>query len=70
MKKFFKKHQEIALIGLTIILVAAISVYFVWGIKAIIVSVNESIGSNGAAGTSGGFNLKGAQGLDLKGLPR
>ncbi|MBU6500638.1 MAG: hypothetical protein KGJ89_04265 [Patescibacteria group bacterium] len=68
MKKFFKNHPETLLIILAIFFVMVIAMSFVFGIKTVIVSLNNAVGLGGKGTNSANFDIKGAAALDLKGL--
>jgi len=68
MWKFFKKHSELALTGLTVLFLAIIVAYFVWGITVLVIDLNRALGRGTVPPPPVSFDLKGAAALDLKGL--
>lgn len=68
MKRFLRKHLEIALAVLAVIFVAAIIVAFTWGLNSVVGSVNGAVNANGSGGANTSFNLDAAKQLDLRGL--
>lgn len=68
MQKFFKNHPEFVLIGSTVILFGILLVYFSWGITVLVYSLNKAISTRNSQQARIGFDLKGAEGLDLRGL--
>jgi len=69
MKKFFKSHHEIVLVGLTVLFLAVLIVYFFWGITTLILNLNKALTMGGEKQSEKiEFDIKGAEALDLKGL--
>jgi len=68
MWKFFKNHSELILAGLTVIFLVIMVAYFFWGIGTLFANLNRSLNAGNAEKVPVGFNLKGAAGLDLRGL--
>jgi hypothetical protein len=68
MKKLLRKYPETTLAIFALVLLAAIFAYFSWGAGDIVAEINRA--ANVASTTNGntGFDMAGAQSLDLKGL--
>jgi hypothetical protein len=68
MKNFLRKYEEALLVVLALVLVAFIAIYFAWGIGYVIAEVNGTLNAQGSPPQNAGYNLTGAQSLDLRGL--
>jgi hypothetical protein len=68
MWKFFKNHSEFVLIGLLVLFLAIIVAYSFWGITVLVTDLNQALSAGGKGPSAVSFDLKGAAGLDLKGL--
>jgi hypothetical protein len=68
MEIFFRKHLEEFLIGFTIVLLGAMVFSFVWGMVYLSESMDSMFEPSSATATTAGFNLSGAQNLNLRGL--
>ncbi len=68
MTKFFRKHSQFLLAGLTVVFLAVLICYFFWGIQTLIVTLNGAINPGKISGTPVGFNLDEAGKLNLRGL--
>lgn len=66
--RFFQAHPEFVLISLALLFLVILATSFFWGITTLIAGLNQAISAGSAAqGAAAGFDLKGAQALDLKG---
>jgi len=68
MKHFLRKYPETILIFLVALFLGIIIWSFVWGVGQVVGEVDRASNTKVDAGTAVGFDLKGAQGLDLRGL--
>jgi hypothetical protein len=68
MKNFFRKYEEASLVVLALLLVAFIVIYFAWGIGYVVSETDNALDAQGVVAQNGGFNLTGAQMLNLHGL--
>lgn len=70
MMKFFKKHPDLSLVGLTLIFLLSLAAIYFWGISTLASELNRVIGIKTSSGTSGSasFKIDKAKNLDLKGL--
>lgn len=68
MKKILRKHLEIVLAVLAIVLLSTIIALFVWGVNNMVASMNNAMSAKGSAGENTSFNLDAAKQLDLRGL--
>jgi hypothetical protein len=67
MDNFFKKHPDLVLIGLAVVFVAILIVYFFWGITTLIVELNKGVNPGKINQSAVTFNLEDAAKLNLKG---
>lgn len=70
MKTFFGNYPQATLAIIAVVLLLIIVSYFTWGIGDIVMEVNRSVDASVASGTNPGFNLKGAQDLNLPTLAK
>ena len=69
MGSIFKKYPDFVLTGLALLFMAILTTSFIWGIQTIITSLNQAIGFNSSEDQAkAGFDLEGAEALDLKEL--
>lgn len=68
MKTFIGKHLELVLIAATVVLVGAMAFCFTWSIVFASQNLNAVFQFKSAAPQSSGFNIAGAQQLNLRGL--
>ncbi len=67
-KKIWRQHPEATLTALAIIFLAIIIAYFSWGIGDLTTEINRAANTAPSVPGAAGFDLKGAQSLNLKGL--
>ena len=65
MKNFFKKHPEMALIGLAVFLIFILGAYFFWGVRVLLTSVNTSLKIPTITDKPIKFDLESARALNL-----
>ena len=68
MQKLFKKHPEAILTVLAIIFLGIIGTYVAWGVGDVGGYVNNALNAKIDVNSYVGFNLSGAQALNLRGL--
>ena len=68
MKKILRKYPETVLTVLALIFLGTIIGYFSWGIGTMTGEIDRAVNNQPNPNGSMGFNLKGAQALNLKGL--
>jgi hypothetical protein len=64
--KFFNKHAELVLVGLAVILVAILGVYYFWGVGSLVANLNKAVNIGGGKNPQIGFDLSSAASLNLK----
>lgn len=67
MKKFFLSHPDVVLAVTAFVLLAVLIGFFSWGINDVVFEIQRSAVSSNAS-TGGGFDLKDASKLDLRGV--
>ena len=68
MRKFLRDHNNSLLVVLTILFIGFIIGYFVWGIGYVFMEANKANASQTGSDQVPGFDLKGAAGLDYRGV--
>ena len=68
MQSFLKKHSDGAITALAGVFIVMLAWSFIWGIMNLASEINRVFNFSPAAVQSSGFDIKGAAGLDLKGL--
>jgi hypothetical protein len=68
MKQFLKQHLRQSLAAAAFVFLGIIAAFFIWGIATISLSISKVTNSAPQGPNATAFNLKGAAGLDLKGL--
>jgi len=68
MKKILRKYPETVLAILAIVFLGVILAYFSWGIGEMVVEVDRAVNVTPEVSGGVGFDLRGAQALNLKGL--
>ena len=70
MKYFIKKHQEQILIGLSIVFMAFITLYFVLSMRVLLESGRKATSIDTSRFEPNGFNVGEAKELDYRGAQR
>ncbi len=69
MRDIFKKYPDFVIVGLAVLFLVIVAVYFFLAIQAVIVNLDRAVVFNLQGNNiNTGFDLKGAQALDLRGL--
>ncbi|MEK7507955.1 MAG: hypothetical protein AAB602_02635 [Patescibacteria group bacterium] len=66
MKKLFKLHPQAILIGLALLLLTILGIYFLWGSRVLLTSLHASLKAPSVSEKPVGFNIGAAQALNLK----
>ncbi|OGY98963.1 MAG: hypothetical protein A2945_03910 [Candidatus Liptonbacteria bacterium RIFCSPLOWO2_01_FULL_52_25] len=67
MGNFFKKHPDLVLTSLTVVLIAMLVAYFLWGITTLVAAFTKGVSPGKINQPAVIFDLEGAKKLDLKG---
>lgn len=70
MKKILRKYPEAILTVLALVFLGIIFSYFSWGIGDALGTVNNALNPEIGLGQNIGFDVAGAQALDLRGLAK
>jgi len=68
MKKLFRKFPQSILVTLALVFLGIIVAYYAWGISDMIGVVNRAVNTKPSSAGSAGFDIQGAQQLNLRGL--
>jgi len=66
MKRFFKQHLELVLLGFALLLIGILGFYFFWGVSVLLTDTHESLKVPSVAEQPVGFDIESAKALNLK----
>ncbi len=63
MKLALKKHRDLILVFIALVLIGVVAAFFIWGIKEIIISLNAALKIDLKSGVSAAFDLDQAEAI-------